>query len=169
MKKRYIVLSVIVLLIVGLLTWRLWPQTLSGLLPDDAYDFTDVYAGVMISVFENGSADIVRYLLESENQDSSIAADLLDILKTSEYRPDLRNLTPWTLGVLHSDGSYDGRSLVLSFYLLEEQTYRDFSITFSGPNQVMISSERAYGIYHATNPETLDALVEYIQTHGQEG
>ena len=168
MRRRYVVLLVFAILVAALFTWRLWPQSLSGLLPKDAYDFTDVYAGAMISVFENGKADIVSYLLESENQDSSIAADLLDILKTSEYRPDLRNLAPWSWGVLNSDSRFDGRSLVLNFYLLEEQTYRDFSITFSGPSQVMISSERTYGIYHATNPETLSALVEYIQTHGQQ-
>ena len=95
------------------------------------------------------------------------AKEILDILNTSGYRPSLRNLLPWTEGALASGNDYDGRSVILSFYVMDEQTRRDFSIQFLGRSQVSISTGDSWGVYYATNPETLTALVEYIHTHGK--
>lgn len=164
MKKRYIVLIVIAVLVAALFAWRLWPQSLVSILPDDADSFSNVYAKAMVTVFESGNSYFQNYRLEDGEQ---AAKELLDILKTSNYRPLFRNLLPWTEGALASGNDYDGRSVILSFYVGDGQTRRDFTIQFLGRSQVSISTEDSWGVYHATNPETLTALVEYIQTHGE--
>ena len=166
MKKRYIVLLVFVLLVVGLLTWRLWPRSLANLLPKDAYSFPNVFASAMVDVYEVGQVDFLHYRLD--DQETTAAKELLDILNTSGYRPAFRNLLPWTEGALASGSDFDGRSVILHFYVIAGQTRRDFSVQFLGRSQVSISTEDSWGVYHATNPETLTALVEYIQTHGQQ-
>lgn len=167
MKKRYIVLIVIALLIAGLFTWRLWPQSLVSILPDDAYSFTSVSASAMADVIVSGYPDFRHFRLEDKEQ--TAANELLDILKTSDYRPDFRNLLPWGKGSLVSGNDYDGRSVNISFYFVDGQTPRYFHVNFMGRSLVSIFSEDVWSVYHATNPETLSALVEYIQTHGQDG
>ena len=164
MKKRYIVLIVIAVLVAALFTWRLWPRSLVSILPDDAYRFTSVSASAMADVVVSGYPDFQHYRLEDKAQ---AANELLDILKTSDYRPDFRNLLPWGKGTLVSGNDFDGRSVILHFYVVDGQTPRDFSIQFLGRSLVSISSEDGWSVYHATNPETLTALVEYIQTHGK--
>ena len=164
MRRRYVVLLVFAILVAALFTWRLWPQSLSGLLPDDAYSFTSVSAGAMADIFEAGYPVFRHYRLEDKEQ--TAANELLDILKTSDYRPDFRNLLPWGKGSLVSGNDYDGRSVNISFYFVDGQTPRSFHVNFLGRSLVSISSEDGWSVYHATNPETLSALVEYIQTHG---
>ena len=168
MKKRYIVLIVIALLIAGLFTWRLWPQSLSGLIPEYAYAFTGFDAYATAIVYETGSSNFRNYRLKDSEQTDGVVAELLDILKTSDYRPDLRNLLPWTTGSLVSGNDYDGRSATVHFFMVENQTPRSFYVQFMGRSLVTISSGDGWDIYHATNPETLTKLVEYLQTHGQE-
>lgn len=167
MKKRYIVLIVFILLVVGLLTWRLWPRSLSNLLPEDAYAFTCFDALATDIVYTGSSADFRTFRLEDGAQTDGVVADLLDILKTSDYRPDFRNLLPWTDGSVVGGNDYDGRSATVHFYIVQDQTPRYFYVQFLGRSQVAISSGDDWGVYHATNPETLSALVEYIHTHGK--
>ena len=164
MKKRYIALIVFAVLVVALFTWRLWPQSLSSILPDDANNFSNVYAAAEETVFESGYPNFLHYRLEDGEQ---AVKEILDILNTSGYRPSLRNLLPWTEGALASGSDYDGRTVILSFYVMDEQTRRDFSIQFLGRSQVSISTGDSWGVYYATNPETLTALMEYIHTHGE--
>ncbi len=168
MKKRYIVLIVVAVLVAALFTWRLWPQSLLSLLPEDAYAFTGFDALATDIVYETGSSNFRTYRLEDGEQTDGVVAELLDILKTSDYRPSFRNLLPWTRGTMKSGNDYDGRSATVHFYIVEDQTPRSFYVQFMGRSQVAISSGDRWGIYHATNPETLSALVEYIQTHGQQ-
>ena len=167
MKKRYIVLLVFILLVAGLLAWRLWPQSLVSILPDDAYAFTGFDAIATDIVYGVSPSSLRTYRLEDGEQTDGVIADLLDILKTSDYRPSFRNLLPWGKGSLVSGNDYDGRSATVHFYIVEDQTPRSFYVQFMGRSLVAISTEDGWGVYHATNPETLTALVEYIQTHGE--
>ena len=167
MKKRYIALIVFAVLVVALFTWRLWPRDLSSLLPEDAYAFTGFDALATDIVYTGSSADFRTFRLEDGAQTDGVIADLLDILKTSDYRPSFRNLLPWGRGSLVSGNDYDGRSATVHFYIVQDQTPRYFYVQFFGRSQVAIASGDDWGIYHATNPETLSALVEYIHTHGK--
>ena len=167
MKKRYIALIVFAVLVVALFTWRLCPRDLSSLLPEDAYAFTCLDALATDIVYTGSSADFRTFRLEDGAQTDGVVADLLDILKTSDYRPSFRNLLPWTDGSMISGNDYDGRSATVHFYIVQDQTPRYFYVQFFGRSQVAISVEGRWGIYHATNPETLTALVEYIHTHGK--
>ena len=154
-----------ILLVVGLLTWRLWPQSLSFILPDDADSFPNVSAVATVNVFEVGQVDFLHYKLEDEG--SYAAKDLMDILNTSGYRPSFRNLLPWNDGSLVSGNDYDGRSVNLDFYLADGQNFQSVSVHFLGRSLVSIYANGRSGVYHATNPDTLTTLVEYIQTHDQ--
>ena len=167
MKKRYIALIVFAVLVVALFTWRLCPRDLSSLLPEDAYAFTCLDALATDIVYTGSSADFRTFRLEDGAQTDGVVADLLDILKTSDYRPSFRNLLPWTDGSMISGNDYDGRSATVHFYIVQDQTPRYFYVQFFGRSQVAISSGDDWGVYHATNPETLTALVEYIHTHGK--
>ena len=167
MKKRYLALIVFAVLVVALFTWRLWPRELSSLLPEDAYAFTGFDALATDIVYTGSSADFRTFRLEDGAQTDGVVADLLDILKTSDYRPSFRNLLPWTDGSVVGGNDYDGRSATVHFYIVQDQTPRYFYVQFFGRSQVVIASGDDWGIYHATNPETLSALVEYIHTHGK--
>ena len=157
MKKRLglIIAVVIAVLIVGLLVWRLWPQTASSLI--DAKEnagMTSFSADVNSTV--NG---LVTYRIEGQ-----VADDVLEILEASGYRPDFRNLLPWGTDGVSSDRNHDGRTVRV--FLGYEGDYADF-LFFSSSQVVVTTAEKpGYRIYHPTNRETMDKLITYLQTYG---
>lgn len=168
MKKRYIVLIVIAVLVAALFIWRLWPQPASLFLPDGETAVTNIFATATVISYEHG-ADFIYYNYDNDQPSADTVSEILDILKTSDYQPDLRNLLPWGGSSLSGGNSYDGRSVTL--YLRTGNGPEDvFSFHFVSRGNAFISVNDGSGsrIYHPTNPEILSALVEYIQTHGKQ-
>lgn len=167
MKKRTVWI-VIAALLVSLLIWRLWPHSASFFLPDDESAVTSFFASASAFEFENGEHHFISYTIEEKEQPTENMEALLNILKTSRYQQDLRNLLPWDQAVVGStsSGGDNHWSITLHFYTGEQKPELLY-IHFMGESLVYVSSDDTSRIYHATNPETLAALAEYLQTHGE--
>lgn len=170
MKKQIgrIITIVIALLVVGVLTWRFWPQPISSILPADVVAITDFSAVATVTVFKDGVSSTHAYSLNDLEQHSNAPQELLDILATSGYRPDMRNLLPKGVDVVYGGQTYNGRRVTLDFLTENDlDTYSGIYFLSSDVVAVNPSNGNYLLIYHPTNPETLDALVEYLQTHGE--
>ena len=167
MKKRTVWI-VIAALLVSLLIWRFWPHSASILLPDSESVITSFFANATAFEFENGEHHFIRYAIEENDPPTEDMEALLDILKTSRYQQDLRNLLPWGRDVVGSTSSNGDThwSITLDF-CIGEQKPKLLYIHFMGRKLVYVSTGNSSRIYHPTNPEAIDALVEYLQTHGE--
>ena len=166
MKKRIgiIVTAFIISLVVGLLIWRFWPRSSSHIISIDESAFTGVSAVAMVSRLEDGAPYSDIYRIDPPND---AAGDVLEVLSTSRYRPDFRNLLPWNLDSLSSGKNYDGRIVSLTFSAVnQEEQFVSFDFLSSTIVQVHIGNESGFRIYHPTNRNTIDKLVEYLQANG---
>ena len=163
MRKRisFIIKMVVVALIVGLIIWRFWPQSASHLMPVDENAVTGFAALALVG---NGLADNEEYRIDSSEQLGNEPGEIVEILATSNYRPDFRNLLPWGVTKVNSGRKYDGYTVFLD-YLYAENKY--ISVTFFSSSTLIITTDEysRMRIYHPTNSETLDKLVEYLKTH----
>ena len=170
MKKRIglIITIIIIALVVGLLIWRFWPRPSSGLMPVDESSFTGVSAIAMVSGLEDGAFYSHTYRIDSTQQQSNEPGNILEILAASHYRPDFRNLLPWDLDTLSSGKNYDGRTVSLVFSTKDQETIVYIRFLSSSLISVQIGDQSGFRIYHPTNRNTIDTLVEYLQTVGVE-
>ena len=157
------VLCIVVLIAISCLLgiWRFWPQSFSDLTALDETSITGFSASAMIDRI--GVPFMDQYRIDNTQQ-NKIPSEVIEILETSDYRQDFRNLLPWGVDSVGSDKHYDGRTVIVSFYNEDEYVH----IQFLGSSIMTVSEEDKAGfrIYHPTNRETVDRLVEYIQTHG---
>lgn len=169
MKKRigFIITAVIIALIAGLLIWRFLPRSSSHLMSVDESSITGVSAIAMVSRLESGSPYSDAYRIDYTPRQEAAYREIMEILTSSRYRPDFRNLLPWDLDSLSAGKNYDGRTVSLTFSA-ENQEKQFVSIRFLSSSivQVHIGNESGFRIYHPTNRETIDNLVEYLQTNG---
>jgi hypothetical protein len=93
--------------------------------------------------------------------------EILEILATSTYRQDVRNLLPWKTHYVEADKNYDGRSVLMAFSLGNgKDEWIQVHFLTSTMIAVLKGGEDGYRVYHPTNREILDELTEYFQTHG---
>ena len=169
MKKhiRFIIAVMIVTLVIGLLIWRFLPRSSAHLMSVNESSVTCVSALATVNRLDNGSPHTDTYRIDSTQQQGALLGELIDILATSRYRSDFRNLLPWELASLSAGKNYDGRTVSLVFSA-ENQTEEYIYIRFLSSSlvSVHIGNESGFRIYHPANRETLDKLVEYLQTNG---
>lgn len=168
MKKRIglIIIIVVTVLIICLLTWRFWPQSFSGLISIDENSVTSFSASAMVHRLENGQTHTDIYSIAAEQQGNELG-DIIEILATSRYQQDFRNLLPWSEDSVGADKNYDGRTVVLVFSVgNQKDEWVQIHYLSSSIIAVSVGGEDGYSIYHPTNHKTLDELVEYFQTHG---
>ena len=164
MKKKISLIAAIVLaaLIICLLTWRFWPKSTAGLLSISEDDIIGFSASAMVVRLENGQSYTDMYRIDDIDPD-----EVMDILSASGYQQDLRNLLPWTIDSVGSDKNYDGDTVSLYFYA-GPGADRNVEIQFLSSSIVAVSYDgiSGYQIYHPTNRNTKDKLVEYLKTYG---
>ena len=94
---------------------------------------------------------------------------IMELLETSKYRRDFRNLIPFWPQSLSSGKYYDGRAVHIYLYFpTAEGEYGDgISISWTGGQMAIwgISKYKAR-IYHPTDNDTFDYLVGYLQANG---
>lgn len=68
---------------------------------------------------------------------------------------------------MDADKNYDGRTVTVSFYM-KNQKDEYAQIQFLSSSIIVVSSggKTGFRVYHPTNHQTMDQLLEYIQTHG---
>ena len=169
MKKRLwlMITILIVALIAGLLIWRFWPQSASRILSVDEESITSFSSNITISRIENGQTATETYSINKMDFPCAEPGELLEILATSTYRQDFRNLLPWKTHYIEADKNYDGRSVLMAFSV---GNGKDEWIQIHFLTSTMIAvhkgGEDGLRVYYPTNRETLDELTEYFQTHG---
>ena len=169
MKKRIglITTVLIIALVICLLTWRFWPQSSSNLLSIDKSAINGVSAYAMIRTFEHGQSYTDTYRIDRQEEPGNDQEELVEILETSRYQQDFRNLWPWGIDSVSGGRYYDGRTVTVTFYSpTAENQYTEIMFMSSGLVVVQTSKHSSMRIYHPTNRETLDKLVEYLQTNG---
>ena len=171
MKKhiRLIVIVTVAALIIGLLLWRFWPHPFSSIMPleEENISFFDVIA--TIQQIENATPVTYSYKYHTSFTDDFYKTeemqDIMEILATSDYRQDLRNLLPWGRSIVEGDGTYDGRTIYLQF-LARKETGNSIAVHFVSESFVAVQvGNDPFRIYHPTNPNTFDRLIEYMETH----
>ena len=169
MKKRIglIITIIVAALIVCLLIWRFWPQSSSNLISVDENSITSFSASAMIHHLENGQTRTDTSRIDNPAQQGNEPGDIIEILATSRYQQDFRNLLPWSADNVEADKNYDGRTVVLvSSVGNQKDEWVQIHFLSSSIVTVSVGGEAGFRIYHPTNNKTLDELVEYIQTHG---
>ena len=109
MKKRigYMIAALIVALFVGLLLWRFVPRSCAHMMSVDESAFTNFSSHAMIHRFDLGSTYTDMYYIEHIPRQEAAYGELMEILTSSRYRPDFRNLLPWDLSSLSSGNFRD--------------------------------------------------------------
>ena len=169
MKKRigFIIIAVIIALIICLLTWRFLPQSSSSLISIDKSSITGISAYAMIRTFENGQSYTDTYRIDKQEELGDEQEELAEILATSRYQQDFRNLWPWGIDSVSGGRYYDGRTVTVTFYSSNaENQYAEIMFMSSGLVVVQTDKHPGMRIYHPTNKKTLDKLVQYLQTNG---
>ena len=158
---RFILAIIIIGFIIYLPIWRFLPQSYVDMMNVEEDSISIVSANVDVYNFfapEN-------YQLKDISLQSNVSKEILDILAISDYKPDFCNLLPWRLTSLRSDKNYDGRSVLLAFNTKNGEVG---FIHFMSSSRVYVYGSDIAGnrIFHPTDSEAFDALVEYVREHG---
>ena len=70
----------------------------------------------MVQRLENGKNHTDTYQIVNTEQQGNEPGDILEILATSKYQQDFRNLLPSSADSVEADKNYDGRTVTLNFY-----------------------------------------------------
>lgn len=101
MKKKLIIAVVIVILTAAALLWRLWPHSFSYFISEES-SVTALSVGVLFPGVEESKPVVDSYTMEIPDLQSSELKAILEVLATSRYRQDFRNLLPWESGSISS-------------------------------------------------------------------
>ena len=169
MKKRTkLIFSIILAIGVCLLIWRLWPNRISHLLPFEENSVISFSVQATVRHYINEySYNGTYYYLDIPHEQSRNFEEILEIINKSKYQQDYRNLLPGDIDTVHPDKNHDGTNVDLEFVFGNKPDQRiNISFLSSSIIAVFVPAESSFRIYHPTNPETIDNLVEYLQTNG---
>lgn len=167
MKAKRIILLFLAVLAIVLGTWRLWPHSLANVILTDIDTVTSLACNVnIIGIEAEGTMFLDSYALRAQAKSDEDFITIMNILNSTEYRQDIRNLSSWPITEVAADGKYEGKSAIV--FLVwgnaeEESCYSSFA-----DNSVTIgrSIDDGFLIYHMTDPDILDRLLEYMQANG---
>lgn len=151
----------------ALLTWRLWPNSFSTVMPADGNAVTQCSAIAMVSGLSDGQPFSETYWLDIPESQRQNVGEILHLLGTSSYRQDYRNLLPWGIEYVDADKNYDGHSVRVELVGGADQT-QDIDILFLSSSIIVVTNAGVPGfrIYHPTNRNTMYDLLEYVKLHG---
>lgn len=158
-KKKLLIRGLILVLVVGILCWRLWPRSMDSFMDWPSREANRVSAYLDMGVMENGEYIHRKYSLKAKNQEEAQA--LLEILRKGRYQVSFTNLLPWTWGSLSSGYGFDGR-MVDVYAFCDGEEPKAASMIFYGSDKASVEGRRI----NFLGNEMFDELAEYIQTHG---
>lgn len=165
--KSVAITSIVAIIVICLLIWRVWPNSSTSIIPVDKNAITSFSSTVMINRIENGQSVTDVYSIHKTEPPFEGPEHILDILETSSYQQDFRNLLPWSVDSVGADKSYDGRNAVLVYSIGNQKNeWVEINYLSSGVIVVFVGGEGGYRIYHPTNTQTFDDLVAYYETYG---
>lgn len=161
MKKRIIIIFCFVLL-VGVCVWRFRPLSFSNITISNEKNLILHSVTHVHITFDDGHH---VYLLDKEQINTEITKDILEILDSSSYRQDFRNLCPWGVNRVNNDKNFDGNVVEILVGVAEEEWV---NVHFTSSSLVFVGGNKFTGfrIYHPTSDETIYKLAEYIKENG---
>lgn len=165
-----LVIAMAAILIILLVGWRLWPHSLAKVISVEPDAVTGLACHAAVSGIESdGRPFIHSYALQELSADEEAFGAVLELLQSSRYRQDFRNLLPWPVTSVDSGGSDDGKSA--NIFLVWGTSEQDTCFLSIGGGSVTVSlgSEAGLKVYHPTDSDVLSQLVDYIQLHGDLG
>ena len=143
MKKKIMIatIAIVVIFVFVSVIWRVYPRSLDTIIPMDRQSIGRIDCIAGVSGMENGQAKIDTYVILPVTKGDAIFETILDILYSSEYRCDFRNLYSNKIKYISGDGTHTGMSVTIG-----------------------IDGDRL--IYHPVDKTVLNKLVEYIKENG---
>ena len=169
MKKNILILCwyVFGLLFAILIGWRMWPRSLSDIIPVDKASIISFSATASIGGIKNGEPHSDIYNMNSDQTDSEVLQEILELLDSSAYRADYRNFLHGYIDSVEADNNYDGR---VFFVVLEggnnKEEYVEIQFLSNSLIVVQQDNDSDLMIYHPTNRNVLDSLISHIQENG---
>lgn len=166
MKKRATVI-VVATLIIGLLVWRFWSYPLSSVICVEKSSVTSIACSVSVFGVENGMPYSSSYTLSELSPQDDGFEEIMEILDSSNYRQDFRNLLPWSINSVGSDNA-NNVLVANAVFVWGSGENESCFMSMHSKSMIAVSSgkESGFKVYHPTNREMLDTLAEYLQTHG---
>lgn len=165
-KGRCVCLIVAVIIVLIGVGFRVYPHTLTHVINIEQEELKSMACAATIAKLDtNGESSIQGYELQSLEKGSSKFEAILGILNDTSYQSDYRNLLPWEISNVGGDGS-----VTISIYLIGKTAEDSCWISFHGDDLVTVTraDETDILVFHATNTNAVDALVEYVKMHGIE-
>lgn len=160
-------LGIPVVLIACLLFWRLWPHSYPGILPEEADPVVSLsaFAGI-----DNAAGYNVFYRMDDVPSGDARLQEITEIMHTSVYRQNFRNLLPWKIHELFTDDNCDGQTVRL-LYNPDDENGNYVAVDFISSSLIAVSVGEGNGFkfYHPANPETMGELLEYLRVHAKIG
>ena len=166
-RKRLFIVGAAVLA-AGLMTWRLWPRSLSQVLGAEPRQVRSMACSASVSGVSEGEAVIDSDLLQDLSPEQADFQAVMEILDGTGYRPDFRNLLPWPVHRVEAEGSCQSASVTLAW---GSGTAESAFITLQSDRQALVSpggAEEGLLIFHPTDRGTLNELTAYLQAHGDD-
>ena len=167
MKKYLKWLGIPVVIVACLLLWRLWPHSYPGILPvdEDSVVSLSVFAGINDPAGYN-----VFYRMDDLPAQDEHLQNITEIMHTSVYRQDFRNLLPWKIHEMFSDDNYDGQTVRL-LYNPDDENGEYVAVDFISSSLIAVSVGEGNGFrfYHPANPETIGELLDYLRLYARVG
>lgn len=167
-RKRLFIVGAAVLA-AGLMTWRLWPRSLSQVLGAEPRQVRSMACSASVSgLSEQGELFIDSDTLQDLSPEQADFQAVMEILDGAGYRPDFRNLLPWPVCNVGAEGSHQSASVTLAW---GSGAAESASITLQSDRQAVVSpggAEEGLLIFHSTDRETLNELTAYLQAHGDD-
>lgn len=169
MKRRFwkkVLTGALVLLLLALAAWRLWPRPFASLFPGGDTAVTSLSASCTIGgINELHSLAFDTYTVDAVYPGEEEFEAILSLLQSSRYRPDLRNLLPWPQERVATHGGT--RSVTVS--LVWDNQEENFATLFFHTDRLAVLSlatEEGFLRLHPTDRALTEQLVEYLQAHG---
>ncbi len=159
-----IVFAALALLIIAAAVWRLTPQRfykISGIDPSFA---EKVYCIATFSEVKPGDLSIDAYKMEAVLPHDERLSKIAEIVLSSDYRRDFRNLLPWEITSVSGKEKGEGSASVKFIYGEEACVFQ-----FLDSDTAVLSRgfEEELMIFHPTDKSVFYTLREYIKENGE--
>lgn len=164
-KKTALIAAAVLIIALSAGIWRFWPHSLSSVISVEKSAVSGIACSVCAFGVENGKPYSNGYTLSEQSPQEDGFGEILEILDSSNYRRDFRNLLPWSIDSVGSDDTGLSAVVVLVW---GSRANESCVMSMQGGNMIAVSSgaESGLKVYHPTNREMLNALAEYLQAHG---
>lgn len=165
-KRAKILIIVLAVVLLSGLTWRLMPRALSDVISVNAEAVTSLSCAAMVHSNVDGVASTDSAVIPSVTAETAAFQAIMEILNDTGYRPDVRNLLPWRTTSVRGTG---GTGSTVTLMLVWGETAEECcSMTVLDHKTISVSSGMRAGllVFHPSNRDTLDALIDCVRLYG---